>query len=892
MEEKMLREAIQKARRPREIEAAGKKWLMYDISGIPGATSLPRALVSLLENVVRNAPSDEDAERAARSVIEAAHAGEAGSEIEFMPARVLFQDFTGVPVFVDFACMRDEVVERGGDPSLVNPHIPCTLVIDHSVVADCVGSADAAECNRQIEAARNRERFAFLKWASQSFDNVEIVPPGGGICHQLNIERFCKVVATDALSHEDLPVACFDTLVGTDSHTTTANGIGVLGWGVGGIEAEAAALGQPITMLVPSVVELRLTGSLPEGVQGMDLALSVAKLLREEGVVGCIVEVTGPGVASLTATQRACVANMTPEYGATSTLFPVDDVVLDYLQLTGRKQDDVALVETYLKAQGTFGVSDGRTYARTVELDLSTLTPCLAGPSRPHDQVTPAALQERVRATSEAHGHTLGDVFDVECAGEHVRLGHGTIAIAAVTSCTTATDPAMMVAAGLVAQKASARGLTPKPWVKRILAPGSRSSELLLERADLIEPLRQIGFYICGFGCMSCIGNSGEILDCLKPHAQELELTSVLSGNRNFDGRISPDVSQNYLCTPAMVIAYSLAGTMDIDLTTEPIATAPDGSCVMLSDIMPSSSEVEEVLSSVLTRDLFDEGAANLFEGGAEWSEIDAGESTTFGWDLASTYVRKPPYFEIARPCDEFCLSKAKALVKLGDFVTTDHISPAGKIAAGSPAARYLEAQGVAPADFNSYGSRRGNHEVMMRGTFANVKLENSLAAGRKGGWTLDQLDGQIKSIYDAAVDYTEHGVDLVALAGKLYGSGSSRDWAGKGPALLGIRAVIAETFERIHRSNLIGMGIVPLEYCDGQTAESLGLDGSETFDIDPVDVSGGLPASRTTSVRAERSDGTLIEFECTVRIDTPTEGYYIQAGGILPFVLGSLVRN
>ncbi|MGN0075716.1 MAG: aconitate hydratase AcnA [Parafannyhessea sp.] len=887
---KEFADAVSAARRPKRIEVGEKGILAYDVSGIPGASRLPRALVTLLENCVRRAATDAEATELARRVVEAGLAGEQGEEIPFMPSRVLFQDFTGVPVFVDFAAMRDAMVARGGDPAKVSPRIPCTLVVDHSVIADVTGEDDAVEKNQQREAERNHERFAFLKWAANSFDNVRIVPPGEGICHQLNMERFSEVVSRDTLSNAELPVACFDTLVGTDSHTTTANGLGVLGWGVGGIEAEAAALGQPITMLVPPVVELRLTGSLRDGVSGMDLALTVAQRLRAEGVVGTLVEVTGEGASTLTATQRACVANMTPEYGATTTLFPVDEQSIGYLRLTGRSEGRVELIRKYLGMQGVFGTTADRTYSRTVELDLSTVQTSLAGPSKPHDRVTPATLRERFSSALAAHGvRDAGERFDVRVGEKYVSLGHGTIAIAAITSCTTATDPAMMVAAGLLAKKAHERGLQTKPWVKRILAPGSRVTSLLLARSGLAEPLRQLGFYTCGFGCMSCIGNSGDILPALKELSSRMELTSVLSGNRNFEGRISPYVSQNYLMQPALVVAYALVGTVDVDLAHEPLGTDPEGRPVMLADVMPTNAEIKAILDEQLTPELFSAGEKGLFEGSHVWRQIDAGKSSTFDWDPDSTYVRRAPYFDLAHPASVIEVRGARVLALLGDFVTTDHISPAGAIAPDSPAARYLREHGIEPRDFNTYGSRRGNHEVMARGTFANVKLSNALAEGRKGGWTRDFLDGEVKSIYDASVDYREHGVPLVVVAGKLYGSGSSRDWAGKGPALLGVKAVIAQSFERIHRSNLVQMGVLPLQFREGDSAESLGLDGTETFDVTPVDVSAGLPSERTATVTATKPSGEKIVFDCVVRVDTPMEGGYLSAGGILPYVLEEL---
>lgn len=891
MDQNNFASAVARARSGRALETGAVSRRIVDVSGIPGVDELPACLVVLLENVVRRAESDEAAVTAASRIMDAARAGAAGEEIEFMPARVLFQDFTGVPVFVDFAAMRDAMVQRGGDPRSVNPRIPCTLVIDHSVCADVAGCGDAVERNLEIEARRNRERFSFLKWAGRSFDNVRIVPPGRGICHQLNIERFCEVVSTDALWSGDGELACFDTVVGTDSHTTTANGIGVLGWGVGGIEAEAAALGQPISLRVPEVVGLHLTGRLADGMSAMDLALTVAERLRSEGVVGSLVEAYGDGVSTLTVTQRACVSNMTPEYGATATLFPIDENVLDYLRLTGRDGEDVEFVESYARAQGVFGSGGGRRYARVIELDLGSVELSLAGPSRPHNRVTPPGLRERFEASSASHGHAdMGESWSVTCPdGSTHELGHGTLAIAAITSCTTATDPAMMVAAGLCARHAHEAGLAPKPWVKRVLAPGSHAASLVLGRAGLLDDLRAVGFYTCGFGCMSCIGNSGEILSCLKPLASDVELTSVLSGNRNFDGRISPDVAQNFLAQPALVVAYSLAGTMDVDLSSEPVGTSPSGEPVYLADIMPTTEEIQAVLAKVLSPDVYARGMEGLMEGDATWRSIESTESATFDWDEDSTYVRRPPYFEIARRQRLLGVSGARALALLGDFVTTDHISPAGAISPDSPCARYLRERGVEQPDFNTYGSRRGNHECMARGTFANVKLDNRLA-GRPGPFTRDLLSGQTVSVFDAAEDYGRAGTPLVIVAGRMYGSGSSRDWAAKGPLLLGVRAVIAESLERIHRSNLVQMGILPLEFVDGQSAETLGLDGTEVYDIEPVDLSGGLPARPRTNVTATRQDGTRVTFDCKVRVDTALEGAFLRSGGILPYVLEELL--
>ncbi len=873
------------------LEVGGKVYTYYPVSQVAGAEKLPCSLTVLLENVLRKAESDESAALLAQRVVNAGVAGEAGSEIEFSPARVLFQDFTGVPVFVDFAVMREACRNLGGDASKINPQVPCDLIIDHSVIADEAGCPGAMETNMRLEFQRNRERYDFLKWAQESFDNVRIVPPGAGICHQLNIEKFAPVVMT--AGSDGATVAYFDTLVGTDSHTPTANGIGVLGWGVGGIEAEAAALGQPITTLVPRVVGVKLTGALRDGVSGMDLSLAFAQILRAKGVVGCFVECFGEGVSALSATQRACVSNMTPEYGSTCTLFPVDDQTLSYLRLTGRSDEQVALVEAYAKAQGFWNdPTVERVYSDVVEIDLSSIEPCIAGPSRPHDRIPLSGAKAAVEAIAADRGLDAEKRAAVTIGGEAYEIGHGAIAIAAVTSCTTATDPAMMVACGLLAKKAAEAGLAPKPWTKCILAPGSHATELLLERAGLLEGLQKLGFYTCGFGCMSCIGNSGPLMDAMHEVADDIELTSILSGNRNFDGRISPDVSQNYLCAPATVIAYALAGTMDFDFEAQPFIAA-DGREVYLRDIWPSEAEIQALLDKSVDESLYEEGSVGMFDGDAAWQELGREPSDVFAWDDASTYVRRATYFDGmgSEPQPPKAVEGARALCMLGDFITTDHISPAGAIALDSPAARYLEERGVEPADFNTYGSRRGNHEVMARGTFANVKLENKLAEGRKGGWTRNPLDGNLTSIFEAAEACQEAQVPLVVLAGKMYGSGSSRDWAAKGPMLLGVRAAFAESFERIHRSNLIGMGILPLQFQDGESAATLGLDGSETFDIEAIDFSNGLPNPANAQVTAEKPDGTKTEFTVVVRVDTPTEGHYFHHGGILQYVLRQLAH-
>lgn len=873
------------------LNVGDTEYTYYPVTNIQGHEKLPYSLTVLLENILRLAPSDERAKELSDRLVEAGLAGEVGSEIEFSPARVLFQDFTGVPVFVDFAVMREACMNLGGDPKNINPQVPCDLVIDHSVIADVAGCAGALEQNMALEFDRNKERYEFLKWAQESFENVRIVPPGVGICHQLNIERFASVVMTREQENET--VAYFDTLVGTDSHTPTANGIGVLGWGVGGIEAEAAALGQAITTLVPRVIGVKLTGKLSPEVSAMDVSLTFAQMLRAEGVVGCFVECFGEGLESLSATQRACISNMTPEYGSTCTLFPVDEKTLEYLELTGRTPEQVALVEAYAKAQGFWNDPNDpqRVYSKVLELDLSSVTRSVAGPSRPHDRIDVARAKQTFETICANRNLDKEKVVEVELLGETHKLTHGVLAIAAVTSCTTATDASMMLAAGLLARNASAAGLQPKPWVKTILAPGSRATEDILDAAGLMPGLRDLGFYTCGFGCMSCIGNSGPVLPALHDVASDIELASVLSGNRNFEGRISPDVSQNYLCAPALVVAYSLVGTMDFDFEIQPLGVKEDGTEVFLRDIWPDPQEIQDLLARCCTKEVFDRAGADLFTGDEAWQALGGEASDVFAWNPDSTYVRRAPYFDgmTREPQAPAGISDARVLMNVGDFITTDHISPAGSIADNSPAARYLEEHGVAPADFNTYGARRGNHEVMMRGTFANVKLTNKLAEGKKGGWTKDFLDGEIKAVYDAAAHYQQEGIPLVVLAGKMYGSGSSRDWAAKGPMLQGVRAAFAESFERIHRSNLIGMGILPLQFEEGQNAESLGLDGSETITVGALDFSEGLPNPSKVEVRAVKPDGATVTFKVIVRIDTPTEGEYYYNGGILQYVLRSL---
>ena len=869
----------------------------YSIRGIKGAEKLPYSLTILLENVLRNVKDEETANLYIQRILEAGLAGRQGGEIEYMPARVLLQDFTGVPVFVDFAVMREAARDLGVDPSKINPQIPLDLVIDHSVIADVAGCPHALDENMKMEFTRNGERYRFLKWAQGAFQNVRIVPPGVGICHQINVEHFATGVMTQEIASDDATqcssrVAYFDTVVGTDSHTTTANGLGVLSWGVGGIEAEAAALGQPITTLVPQVVGMHITGELSEGVSAMDVALTFAQILRAKGVVGSFVECFGEGLNSLTATQRACISNMTPEYGCTCTLFPVDQATLDYYALTNRDEETIALVEAYAHEQNFWNETENdRVYADVIELDLSQIKRSISGPSRPHDRFDSDVAAEKVEAICADRSLSTEKTVEVTIAGDTHELTHSALAIAAVTSCTTATDPEMMLTCGLLAKHAVEAGLQAKPWVKRIMAPGSHATSLMLDEAHLSEPLSELGFNVCGFGCMSCIGNSGPILPEMKEIATDIELSAVLSGNRNFEGRISPDVSQNYLCAPAMVVAYSLVGTMDFNFEDTALATDAEGNDIFLKDIWPTKAEIAAVLDQYCTADVFERGNANLMEGTQSWRDLEVEQGDIFAWDEDSTYVRHAPYFDgmtLDIP-EEAPIKDAVVLAKLGDFITTDHISPAGSIAQDAPAAEYLRERNVPEKLFNTYGSRRGNHEVMMRGTFANVKLLNDLADGRRGGWTQDMTTQEIAPIFNATENYKEQGLDSVVLAGKMYGSGSSRDWAAKGPMLIGVRAVFAESFERIHRSNLIGMGVLPLQFEEGQNAEALGLDGTERINIGSVDFTEGLPKPAKVSVSACKQNGETVDFSAIVRVDTPTEGAYMYNGGILQYVLRQL---
>ncbi len=873
-----------------EIFRIGADSLAHDVE------RLPYSIKVLLENVLRH----EDGMRVTAADVEAlagwgrrptAHgaAAEDARELAFSPERVLMQDFTGVPAVVDLAAMRDALALLGGDPARINPLVPVELVIDHSVIAERSGSPDAYDENVAIEYERNVERYQLLRWAQGSFDQFRVVPPGTGICHQVNLEHLARVV----FATPDGRAYC-DTVVGTDSHTTMVNGLGVLGWGVGGIEAEAAMLGQPLSMLMPPVVGLHLHGEAPEGTTATDVVLTITELLRRHGVVGKFVEAYGPGVASLPVENRATIGNMSPEYGATCTVFPIDRATIDYLTFTGRDPDHVALVEAYAKEQGLWH-DPGATepvYSETVDLDLSTIEPSLAGPSRPQDRV-PLAGAGRAFRTALGHPPASGTPrADGEATGRE--LADGDIVIAAITSCTNTSNPQVMVAAGLVAQRAVARGLTSRPWVKTSLAPGSRVVMDYLERAGLAEPLARLGFDLVGFGCTTCIGNSGPLLPGVSDavQANDLSVAAVLSGNRNFEGRIHPDVRLNYLASPPLVVAYALAGTMDIDLTTDPLGVSPDGEPITLADLWPSQQEVAEVIRGALTQEEFRRRYASVFDGDDRWRSVAVAAGETFAWDERSTYVLRPPYFEGMgpEPGRVADIEGARVLAVLGDSVTTDHISPAGSIKPSSPAGEYLVAHGVDRAEFNSYGARRGNHEVMARGTFANVRLRNLLAPGTEGGVSVHLPDGEPGTIYDVAERYRREGVPLALLAGREYGSGSSRDWAAKGPLLLGVRFVLAESYERIHRSNLVGMGILPLQYPPGESAASYGLTGHETFSVTGLGALGEGALPKEVAVQAAGERGT-VEIPARVRIDTPMEAEYYRHGGILPYVLRQLAR-
>ena len=865
---------------------------------------LPYALKILLENLLRCEDGESVTAEDIESLANWDAVAEPSREIAFMPGRVLLQDFTGVPAVVDLAAMRDAMKELGGDPNKINPLLPAELVIDHSVQVDSFGNENAFQLNADLEFSRNRERYAFLRWGQNAFEDFKVVPPDTGIVHQVNLEYLARVVFSrdeDGSGEWAYP----DTLVGTDSHTTMINGLGVLGWGVGGIEAEAAMLGQPLSMLIPQVVGFCLVGQLAEGATATDLVLRVTEILRERGVVGKFVEFFGPGLASLALADRATIANMSPEYGATCGIFPVDDITLSYLRFSGRSPEQVELVEAYMRDQGLFHTSESpeAEYTDVLELELSSVQPCLAGPKRPQDRVDLRAMKP---SFIEAMDKTFGRSSDpekfsrvkIQTNGTESTIGDGSVVIAAITSCTNTSNPSVMLAAGLVARKAVEKGLMVQPWVKTSLAPGSKVVTEYLENAGLLDDLEKLNFHLVGYGCTTCIGNSGPLPEPVAKAVEEGDLVAaaVLSGNRNFEGRVHAQVRANYLASPPLVVAYALAGRVDIDLYEEPLGTDSDGQDVFLRDIWPTNQEIADTVQKAVKSEMFTKSYGEVFKGDDRWIGLDVPEGDTFAWDESSTYIRRAPFFDNLpdkpEPIED--IKGARVLALLGDSITTDHISPAGAINADSPAGSYLQSKGVDQKDFNSLGSRRGNHEVMMRGTFANVRLRNQLAPGTEGGVTVHLPDGEPMTIYDASMKYQEEGVPLIVLAGKEYGSGSSRDWAAKGPRLLGIRAVIAESYERIHRSNLVGMGIVPLQFLKGDTAESLGLSGREVFDIEGVKegIGNGFKNGRDIKVTAKCEDGGDVNFQATVRIDTPKEVEYYRHGGILQFVLRKLLES
>ena len=885
-------------------------------AGFAEIARLPYSLRILLENLLRR----EDGRFVHGTHVETLAKWDVTSgahkEIAFTPARVLLQDFTGVPAVVDLAAMRDGMVRLGGDPSKVNPLQPVELVIDHSVQVDHYAEANAADLNAALEFTRNRERYTFLRWGQEAFRNFRVVPPDTGIVHQVNLEYLARVVFTERV--EGATIAYPDTLVGTDSHTTMVNGLGVVGWGVGGIEAEAAMLGQPISMLIPEVIGFRLVERLPEGATATDLVLTITERLRKFGVVGKFVEFFGPGLESLTIADRATLGNMSPEYGATIAICPIDEMTLDYLRLTGRDEAHVQLVEAYAKAQGLFrtpGAADP-VYSATIELDLSTVEPSLAGPKRPQDRVSlrqskmkfaqalESMLLERKPKAATSTSTSDGTAASASPSGSAAAtlemtpgvddLDHGSVVVAAITSCTNTSNPSVMIGAGLLARNAVQRGLTVKPWVKTSLAPGSLIVTEYYKASGLLQYLERLGFNIVGYGCTTCIGNSGPLPDAVSAAVREknLVVASVLSGNRNFEGRIQSQVRANYLASPPLVVAYAIAGRMQIDLTTEPLGTGSDGRPVYLKDIWPSEREIQQTMLGSVKTEMFRTKYAEVFDGDDRWRALPVPAGERFEWSEDSTYIRNPPFFDglTLEPAPVTDITGARVLAMLGDSVTTDHISPAGSIPADSPAGKYLIEHGVQPRDFNSYGARRGNHEVMMRGTFANIRLRNQLAPGTEGGWTTLLPDGDVTPIFDASVRYRERGVPLIIVAGKEYGSGSSRDWAAKGTLLLGVKAVIAESFERIHRSNLVNMGILPLRFADGETPASLGLTGRETFEI--LGLADSLAPAARLRVRAVAEDGTVKAFTAIVRIDTPEEIVAFRHGGILPYVLRQLVGS
>ena len=877
------------------LTVEGREYEYFRIGAVDGVEHLPYTHRVLLENLLRTEDGANVTADQIRSLGSWNASAEPTDEIQFTPARVVMQDFTGVPCVVDLATMREAMRDLGGDPDKINPLAPAELVIDHSVIADFFGTADALSRNVELEYERNRERYQFLRWGQGAFDEFTVVPPGTGIVHQVNIENLARVVMVREV--DGVLRAYPDTCVGTDSHTTMVNGLGVLGWGVGGIEAEAAMLGQPVSMLIPRVVGFKLTGQLPAGTTATDLVLTITEQLRRHGVVGKFVEFYGEGVSAVPLANRATIGNMSPEYGSTVAIFPIDDETLSYLRLTGRSDEQVALVEAYAKAQGLWhDPKHEPLYSEYLELNLGTIVPSIAGPKRPQDRVLLSLAKPSFEEALGSYTKSREATADVDLAGVTSTIGHGAVVIAAITSCTNTSNPSVMVAAGLLAKKAVELGLTSAPWVKTTLAPGSQVVTDYYNRAGLTPYLDALGFEVVGYGCTTCIGNSGPLPEAVSAGINEADLAvvSVLSGNRNFEGRISPDVKMNYLASPPLVVAYAIAGRMDVDITTEPLGVGSNGQPVYLRDVWPTAAEVQEIIESSIDAEMFRSRYADVFAGDEHWQSLPTPTGSTFEWAADSTYVRKPPYFDgMSRaPSRVHDIVNARVLAKLGDSVTTDHISPAGSIKADSPAGRYLQEHGIERVDFNSYGSRRGNHEVMIRGTFANIRLRNQLLDDVEGGYTVDFLDPDLPqtTIYDAAMSYQAAGVPLVVLAGTEYGSGSSRDWAAKGTALLGVKAVIAQSYERIHRSNLIGMGVLPLQFQPGQSASSLGLSGEETFTIMGVEQLNEGITPRDVAVEAVKANGTTIEFTALLRIDTPGEADYYRNGGILPYVLRSLL--
>jgi len=874
-----------------KLQVGSKSYEIFRIATVPGSERLPFTHKVLLENLLRT----EDGANVTKETIAVVGswdpAAEPSQEIQFTPARVVMQDFTGVPVVVDLATMREAVAELGGDASKIEPLAPSELVIDHSVIVDFFGSENAEALNVDLEYQRNLERYQFLRWGQSAFDEFKVVPPGTGIVHQVNIENLARVVM--ARNGQAYP----DTVVGTDSHTTMVNGLGVLGWGVGGIEAEAAMLGQSVSMLIPRVVGFKLRGELPQGATSTDLVLTITEMLRQHGVVGKFVEFYGDGIAAIPLANRATIGNMSPEYGSTVAIFPIDDATLEYLRLTGRSKEQIDLVEAYAKEQGLWhDVANEPAYSEYLELDVSTVVASIAGPKRPQDRVLLSNSKGAFETALAEFTSSPATMAEIVIDGEALEIGHGAVTVAAITSCTNTSNPYVMIGAGMLAKRAVELGLTSAPWVKTSLAPGSKVVADYYDKAGLTPYLNKLGFNIVGYGCTTCIGNSGPLIPEVSAAVNEHDLAAVavLSGNRNFEGRINPDIKMNYLASPPLVVAYAIAGTMDIDLATEPLGYDSNGKGVFLADVWPTANEVAQVVATAIDADMFSSRYKDVFAGDERWQNLPTPSGDLFAWDPESTYVRKPPYFEgMGRtPSPVTDITGARALLVLGDSVTTDHISPAGNIRADSPAGKYLADHGVDRADFNSYGSRRGNHEVMIRGTFANIRLKNLMLDGVEGGFTVDLTDPDepTVAIYDAAQAYAAHGTPLVILAGKEYGSGSSRDWAAKGTALLGVRVVIAESYERIHRSNLIGMGVLPLQYQAGVTAQALGLSGEETFTVKGVVELNDGTTPREVAVEAVKQDGTTIEFNALVRIDTPGEADYYRHGGILQYVLRSLL--